>query len=71
VSKSPLRRLSENLLLTSMRPALTEQALRRRRDPGEINGVAAAAQCLFGQRGSHAGQQQILGQPAQRALAHN
>jgi NAD(P)-dependent dehydrogenase (short-subunit alcohol dehydrogenase family) len=38
VSKSPLRRLSESLLLASMRPALTEQALRRRRDPVELNG---------------------------------
>src|ERR1700738_84906 len=38
VSKSPLRRLSESLLLASMRPALTEQALRRRRAPVDLNG---------------------------------
>ena len=38
MSKSPLRRLSERLLLASMRPALTEQALRRRRDPVDLNG---------------------------------
>ena len=31
VSKSPLRRLAEGLVLASMRPALTDQALRRRR----------------------------------------
>jgi hypothetical protein len=38
VTKSPLRRLSEGLLLASMRPALTEQALRRRRDPVDVKG---------------------------------
>ena len=38
VSKSPLRRLSESLLLASMRPALTEQALVRRRDAIDLTG---------------------------------
>jgi NAD(P)-dependent dehydrogenase (short-subunit alcohol dehydrogenase family) len=38
VSKSPLRRLSEGLLLASMRPALTDQALRRRGDAVDLKG---------------------------------
>ncbi len=38
MSKSPLRRLSESLLLATMRPALTEQSLRRRRDPADLKG---------------------------------
>jgi NAD(P)-dependent dehydrogenase (short-subunit alcohol dehydrogenase family) len=64
VSKSPLRRLSERLLLTSMRPALTEQALRRRRDPVALNrkrilvtgassGIGEAAAEKFAHRGAH------------------
>src|SRR5829696_3670254 len=41
VSKSPLRRVSEGLLLASMRPALTEQALRRRRDAMDLSDLDA------------------------------
>ncbi|HEY6646958.1 MAG TPA: SDR family NAD(P)-dependent oxidoreductase, partial [Mycobacterium sp.] len=63
MSKSPLRRLSERLLLTSMRPALTEQALRRRRDPVALNrkrilvtgassGIGEAAAEKFAHRGA-------------------
>ena len=63
MSKSPLRRLSENLLLSSMRPALTEQALRRRRDPidlkgkrilltGASSGIGEAAAEKFTRRGA-------------------
>ena len=38
---------------------------------GEVDGITAAPQRLFGQCRSHAGQQQTLGQPAQRTLAHD
>jgi len=63
VSKSPLRRLTDGLLLASMRPALTDQALQRRGDSvdlkgkrilltGASTGIGEAAAEKFGRRGA-------------------
>jgi NAD(P)-dependent dehydrogenase (short-subunit alcohol dehydrogenase family) len=63
VSKSPLRRLTDGLLLASMRPALTDQALQRRGDAvdlkgkrilltGASTGIGEAAAEKFGRRGA-------------------
>ena len=84
MSKSPLRRLSESLLLASMRPALTEQALRRRRDAVDLNGkrilltgassgIGEAAAEKFARRGATvvvvARRQELLDDLVERIIA--